>query len=403
MKQNRITYFLLLGLCVAFIFLYGERIAYIAFYSVLILPALSLLYMVISMRGLTAVDAVNSDCIIKNDQIVYKVSFINKGLLPIFCARVMLLEDDELSPFETANNFMVVSVKSWRKVDVSFTITCLYRGIFLLQARRVEVMDVLGLFSFKMKMADPLEVTVYPALAEIRNLPLSVVSMSDAPSIREATDEDYSVVTDLRKYQPEDSFKRVHWKISAKKNEMMVKSFQAVNLNAAVLLLNNRSLPFDRPHTDLERIAVEDKLVEGVISVASYGLARRFPVELYFMDDGLKRVAEDSYLGFTNMYNTCAGIKFSGPPNFLGHLKDVLFNRVDSINLVAFTAEMNTALCEELRTAKVMGHNIIVIYAETRLEESVSSLNEGVRQLLLESGIAVYYVPFEAGAGEVVG
>ena len=402
MKQNRITYMILLGLCVAFVLLYGRPITYMALYAVLILPVLSLLYTVLAVRGLRVIDAVDSDHIIKSDEIVYKVTILNKGWLPVFCARVSLLKEGELSPFETAENLMVVAVKQRFCAEVNFPIVCRYRGIFPLQAARVEALDVLGLFSFKLKMADPLELTVYPALADIKSFPLSAVNASDAPSVREAQDEDYSVVTDLRKYQPEDSFKKVHWKISAKKNEIMVKSFQAVNLNAVVLLLNNRSVPFDRHHTEMERISIEDKLVESVISVAGYGLMRRFPVELYYMDEGLERVAEDSHLGFNNMYNACAGIEFNGPPRILGHLNDILFNREEFINLVVFTSEMNSALCEEIRAAKIMGHNPVVIYAETRAEGSHSSLNEGIRQLLMDSGVVVYYVPFESSVGEVV-
>jgi len=385
-----------------FVFIHGEWIAWVALYAVLILPALSLLYTVIAVRGITASNTVDSDHVGKNAEITYSVSFRNKGWLAVFCARVKLLKDNEVLPFETTQNEMVVSVGPWRKVDIEFSVTCLYRGIFLLQAEVIEIMDVLGLFSFKMKTEQPLEITVYPALAEIKNVPLSAVNETEAPSVREATDEDYANVTDLRKHRPEDSFKRVHWKISAKRNELMVKSFQAINLNSAVLVLNNRGLPFDRQHTDMERIAIEDKLIECVISVANYSLIRRFPVELYYMENGLKVCAENSYAGFFNMYGVCAGIKFDGPPAILQHLKDILTSREDIINLVFFTADINKALCEELRAAKVYGHNLIIIYVETRLEGSLPSLDAGLKQHLVELGVAVYYFPFDATVADVI-
>jgi len=393
----------LVGLCVAFLFLYGERIAYVALYAVLILPALSLLYTVAAVWGLKAEHGVDSDRVIRNDEIVYKVAFTNKGWLPVFCARVVLLREGEVSPFEVRENSKIVSVMQWRKVEVGFPLTCLYRGIFSLQAEKIEVMDVLGLFNFKLNIEKPLEVTVFPALTEIKNVPLSAANISDAPSIRETTDEDYAVITDLRRYLPEDSFKRVHWKMSAKKNELMVKSFQAVNLNSAVLVLNNRNLPFDRPHTDLERIAVEDKLAECVISFAHYSLLRRFPVELYYMNDGLKWCAEGSYSGFSNLYNICAGIEFNNPPDFLRNFKDIVQGQEDFVNLVVFTPEIGRALCDEIRSAKVMGHNLIVVYVETRREGSFPSLDMEIRQMLVEMGVVVYYLAFDEKVGDGIG
>jgi len=403
LRQNRITYLFLITLCAAFLFVHDGRITWVAFYAVLILPAISLLYMVISMRGMAAEHAADSDHIIKGDEIVYRVTLTNSGWMPVPIVRIQFADEDvEFSPFETPKNTKIVFVPRRKSMDVDFSVQCAYRGVFELQAHTVEVMDVLGLFSIKMQTREPLEVLVYPALKEVKNIPLSAVNTSDAPSIRETADEDYAVVTDLRKYQPEDSFKRVHWKISAKKSELMIKSFQSVNLNAAVIAINNQNVPFDRPHTDMERILVEDKLVECALSFAHYGLARRFPVELLYLNEGLCHVAEGSYEGFGNIYNICAGIEFNNLPNFTHHMEGFLYNQSEFINLVVLTPSLNRVLCEQVRAAKAAGHNLILVYTETRRSDATPSLDEGFRKLLLESGVAVYYMPFEMTVEEVV-
>jgi uncharacterized protein (DUF58 family) len=386
----------------AFVILHGEWIAWVSLYAVLILPALSLLYILIAARGVTASHSVDGDKVIKNDEIIYTVTFVNKGWLPVYGARIMFASrEDAPQPFRTDFNLRIVSVFRWRRVEVDFPVTCLFRGVFALRADKIEVCDILGLFVFNMNVSEPLDITVYPALSELRSIPLSAVNASDAPSIRETADEDYAVITDLRTYQPEDSFKRVHWKISAKKQSLMVKSFQSVNLNASVLVLNNRTILFDRPHTDMERVAIEDKLVECVISFAHYSLLRRFPVELYFMDKGFRRVAEGSYSGFGNIYNVCAGIKFDNPPDFTDHVESLLHNQEEFINLVIFTSEMDKSLCENLRGAKAAGHNVIAVYTETRKEGLLPNLDEGLRRNLAETGAAVYYIPFENGIGDI--
>ena len=383
--------------------MYDGRIAWVAFYAVLILPMLSLLYLFISSRKLVATHSASAGHIIKGDELAYKVTLSNAGFLPVFCVRVQFEnEADDFLPFTTQFNMRLVPVGRRQTIDVVFPLECLYRGEFGLKAHSVDIVDVLGLFSLKIYINERLSVLVYPALKDVKNIPLSAVNTSDAPSIRETPDEDYAIVTDLRKYQPDDSFKRIHWKISAKKNELMIKNFQSVNLNAAVLALNNNEIPFDRPFADVERLTVEDKLVEGLLSFAHYALMRRFPVELLYMEDGLQHVTESSFLGFDNVYNICAKVAFDNTADFKEHLGNYMHGQTEFINIVIFTAGLSWAFCEQLRMIKAAGHNVILFFAETRRGDMSPSLSDELSALLYEAGIIVYYLPMESAVEEVV-
>jgi uncharacterized protein (DUF58 family) len=423
----------LLIVSIAFVLLYGETSSFVVLYSVLLLPALSFLHAVLSVRGIFCIHSTDAEFAVKNDVINYNVSITNNGVMPVFCVRVMWkkpgrrrkkikkvnkdktaadkknvkLPGGRPEPIPMQDAFespecaaLAVSVPNNTTVKLNFALTCAFRGVFSLKAEGIEMLDLLGLFRFKLDAGEKIEVTVYPFLYEVKFLPLSVVSTSDTPSIREMPDEDYAVTTDLRQYRPADSFKKIHWKLSAKKMELFVKNYQSVDLNASVIVVNNHSLyKEDDKQNEENRMAAEDKLIECVVSVTHYALLRRFPVELYYADgDELIYRTGNGHEGFAHLYNFCAGVTFDSADGFADRLNDIMRAQTEFINLIVFTSEMDEALCEQLRVAKVRGNNVVLFYIE---KDADSRLDEASRQLLFECGAYLYNLPFEGVIGDV--
>lgn len=103
---------------------------------------------------------------------------------------------------------------------------CLVRGEFQLGPITMISGDPFGLYLSPRRLPATSRVIVYPPTVPIAHieLPMGVLSGGEAQRQRS-----HSVTTNaagVREYVPGDSFNRIHWKSSARKNRLMVKEFE---------------------------------------------------------------------------------------------------------------------------------------------------------------------------------
>ncbi len=103
---------------------------------------------------------------------------------------------------------------------------CLVRGEFRLGPMNLLSGDPFGLFLSPRHLAASSTVIVYPATVELTHfeLPLGVLSGGEARRRRA-----HFITTNaagVRDYVPGDSFNRIHWRSSARKDRLMVKEFE---------------------------------------------------------------------------------------------------------------------------------------------------------------------------------
>lgn len=103
---------------------------------------------------------------------------------------------------------------------------CSLRGEYRLGPLTVTSGDPFGLFRFPRHIIATSRMVVYPAIVPIQSFatPSGILSGGDAQRHRA-----HSVTTNaagIREYAPGDSFNRIHWKSTARKNRLLVKEFE---------------------------------------------------------------------------------------------------------------------------------------------------------------------------------
>ena len=73
----------------------------------------------------------------------------------------------------------------------------------------------------------PKYITVYPKIIYLEKFRLKTDFMSEAQAMLNTRDEDMTTISDVRKYQYGDSLRRIHWKLTARTQELMVRSSRA--------------------------------------------------------------------------------------------------------------------------------------------------------------------------------
>ena len=134
-------------------------------------------------------------------------------------------------------------------------------GIYKYTITTMTIRDLLGFVSLKKKVDTSAEVHVFPE--GNFNAELDMTDMSRGYTESEETikkGHDFSDVSDVREYIPGDKLMSIHWKLSAKRDILMVKDRVSMS---------------DQQMVILTELSGDDESVDAVITFA-YGLVERF-------------------------------------------------------------------------------------------------------------------------------
>jgi len=188
--------------------------------------------------------------------------------------------------------------------------------------------------------------------------PIASNLLTQAQSSFDIRDEDYATVSDIRPYLPTDSIKRVHWKLTAKRNEWLVKNFQSNALHQVTLILDTKRM--DDNYKD--QIITEDRMVEMFIGLTDFCLKRGMPVE-YTAGEGHKVIARN-HGDFEAVYQTIGRLRFEEAPTLSPYsiLSQGLNDAAGNVNAIILTQRLDATLYERIVSAQHNGHYVAVIY-----------------------------------------
>lgn len=138
--------------------------------------------------------------------------------------------------------------------DHSFA--CPHVGVFPVGVSQITFSDCFGLFAFRRRMRGALQsVAVLPGSIPADPLPVSPGEGESTATQRALSD--HSVPEDIRAWQEGDELKRVHWKLSMRRQSLMVHTYETPQRPDALILLDT-SQPQGAP-----RAALIDALTEA--------------------------------------------------------------------------------------------------------------------------------------------
>lgn len=125
-------------------------------------------------------------------------------------------------------------------------------GIVELSCTKAMVYDILGLVDLSIKKPETKSITVYP-----KKVAIQLEKRNDAGSIRDGDQYeknkkgmDMSDIYDMREYIPGDNIRRVHWKLSSKLDNMVIREGSDTSYYDTILLLdiglNNQEKAYEK-------------------------------------------------------------------------------------------------------------------------------------------------------------
>lgn len=313
------------------------------------------------------------------------MDFYNAGWLPIPFFKVRTNLSKRLTGEEEKAGIysMMPGIKTSLKKDF----TCRHKGVYKLGHVEVEFGDVFGLFSWKRVFDENIFLHVYPRVCPIRHIDVPVRQQFGTVAVKHNAYEDFASLKDIRKYRLGDSFKKIHWKVTAHRGEFYVRN---VELNATADLNIFLDLYRENYTGDLA-FDMEEKAAECAVSIIRYALSRDMSVHFIAKDERFISLSAKGVNRFHEFMDVISKTTVNGDVPAAELIKREVRKLDWDAAVLVITPKLDKASLETYLMLKSLGIEPVVVYIRKDEDEDNENL------LSLESnGFKVYPV----GVGE---
>lgn len=267
---RKMLYLILVILLLFFMVLYVSYIPLMLLAIVLALPAIMFIMLIIIKKNISIEVNTKNTTGNKNQQIPFEIVVSNNSFLPISNLELNLSYYNNLNKILEKNKILV-SVDAFSIQKVNCNILSKHCGNITIQVNKIKIYDYIKLLSIKKKINISLEVGVLPNIydLEIQQNDVDDETSADSQSFSKVKNgDDTSEVFDIREYVKGDNLKRIHWNLSSKLQELMVKDYS--------LELNLYQIIFLELYSEEKSFDNLECLVELTISLSKFLLDNRF-------------------------------------------------------------------------------------------------------------------------------
>lgn len=158
--------------------------------------------------------------VVAGDQLRERFTLTNTGWLPVLWVRV---KDGSDVPGYRVDRVETVGSQSAREWITAGT--CQRRGVFRLGPWRLEFADPVGFFRVEQHYPAATTIMVYPRASFLPHIELPRGRAPGRASSAERASDETLLVGGVRHYAPGDPLHRVHWRTTARHEEIMVREF----------------------------------------------------------------------------------------------------------------------------------------------------------------------------------
>ena len=209
--------------------------------------------------------------VVRGERLMTILTVSHRSVLPVGALRIALNV-----PGGTGGRQEIrVDVPPFVKRNFRNVIRCPHRGSYEVGVTKLTASDLFGLFEFSRKSGVKLlRVEVCPKSMQM--LPMELRATDVGPEFRSRATEDTASPSDVRAWRDGDELKKVHWKLSLRKRELMVRTFEE-SARPDTLVIPDLS---EVTALKDQKLTLEDAICEAALGAVKAQLEAGFPVRM---------------------------------------------------------------------------------------------------------------------------
>ncbi len=264
MYGRRALYLIALSAAAAFHMAYGQYVSHYILLFVLLLPVVSLILSLPAMLS-TQVKLMGADDVHRNRPSHIKVEATCAFFLPLDCLKLRVEQQNLfVSERPIRKTFKLMDLS---KEEESLDFSTEQIGTIRCRIRSAWAYDYLGFFAIPIRKGNPVAFTVLPSPKSPEPEP-NLIDPSE--QIAKPKPQGFSEEHELRPYRAGDSINLIHWKLSSKFDDPIIREPQE-------LIRKNIILAIDLPDSYSE----QENLLDQLVYLSDQLLNKQIPFTLY--------------------------------------------------------------------------------------------------------------------------
>ena len=238
MIKTKIIYFFIIIGTFLFTILYSDYFPLAIFIITLVLPIILNIIIRIIKKSISldikSIDVVQN----KNDGIEVKLLIKNNSIFPAVNGELKLCYYNKFSGNKEIE-YINFPINSKETESIDFKIKSKYCGKLIIEIQSLKIYDYLTFSSVKKKVNKSKEVIVLPQIYDI-NFSSNVANINSLDGeifSKDKAGDDPSEVFNVREYIEGDKIQRIHWKLSSKVDNVMIKEYSQPIVNDSIIIV----------------------------------------------------------------------------------------------------------------------------------------------------------------------
>lgn len=257
-----LKYLLILIIINIFKYFYPEYIPFSFIIIIALFPLFSLMYAIIGILLVKINFESKVKTVVRNEQINLSILIHNKSYLP-FSMIEMKYSLPQKVGLPSENKTICFNILAKKKYRCEEKVICKHIGVYKSSLEFMKVSDLIGFFKLKLKLKSQLEFLVLPRKIYISDFKSNLFSDIKSSIITKTNINTYDIFG-TRNYNAGDELKLIHWKNSAKIDDIVVKEFEEKKDISNLILLDLKKY-----YEGEENYNYIDAVIEVAVSIIS--------------------------------------------------------------------------------------------------------------------------------------
>ncbi|HEX5503284.1 MAG TPA: DUF58 domain-containing protein [Thermomicrobiales bacterium] len=271
----------------------------------------------------------------------------------------------------------LTSLRPYERVAWTATLRCPYRGFFVFGPARLRSGDIFGFFTRAADLPAEDTLLVYPRIIPLPELGIPPRQAFGEIRAPHALLLDPLRAVGVRDYRPEDSFRHIHWKATARAQELQVRVFEPTTVTQLGIFVNLDT--FQHYWEGLDTVHSEAAIVAAA-SLAAHAVHERYAVGLYGnglvggSDQPLRLAPGGGPAQLTRALEGLAKLSPFATLDFPKFLRDETRGFPWGSTIVVISAVMTPPLAATLATLRDAGHRLVLVAVDEFVAPSLRGL-----------------------------